>query len=415
MRILVIGSGGREHALVWKLSQEATVFAAPGNPGIAECCECLQVDPVDAVSIKAAARACDADWVLIGPEDPLVAGVADALRNDGIATLGPGANGARLEASKAYSKALMARAGVPTARFGAFTEAGDARYFARSLADAGSKVVVKASGNALGKGVTVCDSILEADNAIEALLVDRQFGDAGAELVIEERLLGFEFSLLTLCNGVEFQSLPVAQDHKRALEGNCGPNTGGMGTVSPVAGVGRSLVEETETRVVAPILEALREDGIDYRGILFSGLMVSEGTPYCLEYNVRFGDPETQSIVRRIGSGFAQALHDVALGRPPHAIEVLDNAAVTVVAASGGYPGEYRKGLPISIDLLPAGVVAFHAGTATAEGRLVSNGGRVLALSACAATVEEARALAYDGIGRVSFEGMHYRRDIAAS
>lgn len=413
MRILVVGSGGREHALAWKLSQEHDVACAPGNPGIAADVPCAPVAATDAAGLLALAK--DFDLVVVGPEDPLVNGLTDALREAGIACYGPGAEGAQLEASKAFSKELMSAAGVPTAAFRTFVDARDAREFAASRFGQSRKVVVKASGNALGKGVAVCEGLEEAEEAIRRMMLERVYGEAGAAIVVEDRLEGPEFSLLTIVGEEGFVSLPVAQDHKRAFDGDQGPNTGGMGTVSPCAWVVDDLVRETEARVVAPILAELRRCGIAYRGTLFSGLLVQDGTPYCLEYNVRFGDPETQSVMLRLGKGLGEALRAAATGAPIPPPEVLGNAAATVVVASGGYPGEYRKGLPIEIGPLPEGAKLFHAGTALRDGRLVSSGGRVIAASASGATLAEARARAYAAAEGVRFEGAFYRRDIGAS
>ncbi len=414
MRILIVGSGGREHALAWKLAQEAEVICAPGNPGIALVGECVPVAATDHNGLTALALAREVDLVLVGPENPLVAGLADKLRGAGIATLGPGADGAQLEASKAYSKALMVEAGVPTPRFETFFDPLSAKAFAGSLLMQGKGVVVKASGNALGKGVMVCSEPEEVAEAIDAMLVDREFGDAGAEIVIEERLIGYEFSLLTLCSGTDFRSLPVAQDYKRALDGDRGPNTGGMGSYSPVGTVDAGMVARVEASTVKPILDAMRSRGIDYRGVLFSGMMVEEGVAYCLEYNVRFGDPETQSVVRRLGNGFAVALGACANGAEIPSIEVLDDAAVTVVVASGGYPGTYAKGKQIELGPMPGGVEVFHSGTSVADGKLVTAGGRVCAVSAAGATQDEARKNAYQGAEQVKFEGAFFRRDIAS-
>lgn len=409
MRILVVGSGGREHALAWKLAQEHEVVCAPGNPGIAADVETASVAPKDVVPM-----ARDFDLVVVGPEDPLVDGLGDALREAGVAVYGPGAAGARLEASKSFSKGLMKAADVPTAAFEAFTDADAAMDFARSRFDAGRGVAVKANGNALGKGVVVCDTAEQADEAIRRMVVDREFGDAGAEVVVEDRLIGWEFSLLTVVGDQGFFSLPVAQDHKRALDGDQGPNTGGMGTVSPCLAVSDDLIRRTEAEVVAPTLAELRRRGIEYRGTLFSGLMVQEGRPYCLEYNVRFGDPETQSVMLRLGRGLGDALYAAAVGDEIPAPQVLDNAAVTVVVASGGYPGSYAKGLPIEVGPLPEGAKLFHAGTALKDGALVTNGGRVIGASAAGATLDEARAKAYAAAAAVRFEGAFFRRDIGA-
>ncbi len=413
MRILVVGSGGREHALVWKLAQEAEVLCAPGNPGIAAIAECIPVPFTDPDGLIALCRDRSVDLVVVGPEDPLVAGLADRLRGAGIPTFGPGAEGAKLEASKAFSKALMHKARVPTARYETFTDSLSARTYANSQLMEGRGVVVKASGNALGKGVVVCSEPEEAEEAITDMLEDRRFGDAGAEIVIEERLIGFEFSLLTLCSDQGFYSLPVAQDYKRALDGDRGPNTGGMGSYSPVSRVSHEMVAYTEAYVVAPILAALKDRRVPFRGLLFSGLLVQDGEVHCLEYNVRFGDPETQTLMRRIGTGFAAALLACANGEAIPPIELLNVEAVTVVTASGGYPGDYEKGLPITVGEMPAGVVLFHAGTAITDGQLVTNGGRVIAVSAAAPTIAQTRQLAYEGAKQVQFAGKYLRSDIA--
>jgi phosphoribosylamine--glycine ligase len=352
--------------------------------------------------------------VVVGPEDPLVDGLADQLRTDGVPTYGPGARGARLEASKAFSKGLMSDAAIPTAAFGSFTAANDAKDYARARFDSGRQVAVKANGNALGKGVIVCDSIDEAIEAIDRMMIDNAFGEAGQTVVVEDRLMGREFSLLTMISDDDFYSLPVCQDHKRAFDDDLGPNTGGMGTYSPVHWVDQDLVRETEQRVVVPTLNALRERGIAYRGTLFSGLMFDQDELYCLEFNVRFGDPEMQTLAFRLGEGFLQALDDCAHGRPITRPEIKGNAAITVVVASGGYPGDYKRGLPITIGALQEGVKLFHAGTKENEGRLVTNGGRVFGVSAEANSFEEARARAYEACSAVCFEGAFYRRDIGA-
>jgi phosphoribosylamine--glycine ligase len=412
MNILVVGAGGREHALAWKLSQEANVFACPGNPGIAECAQILPVDASDAEVLKSVCVEHKIDLVVIGPEDPLIAGLADELR-EVTNVFGPGAAGAELEGSKAFSKDMMARAGVPTAAYKVFTDFEPAEAFATGRFEAGHEVAVKASGAALGKGVIVCGSMDEAEDALRRMMLDKEFGSAGDSVVIEDRLHGREFSLLTIVSGRSYRSLPVAQDYKPAYDGNEGPNTGGMGTYSPVEWLSDDLLERTERTVVEPLVSLMADRGIDYRGILFSGLMVQDGVPLCLEYNVRFGDPETQSVMRRLGSGFADALMAAAQGKEIPEFEVLDNSVVTVVMASGGYPGKYEKGLAIDVPELGPETVVFHAGTKLDQGRVVTAGGRVLGVSASGASIPDARAAAYQSAEQITFKDRMMRSDIA--
>lgn len=409
MKVLIIGGGGREHALAWKLAQDAEVHVAPGNPGIEQVATCHSVGVMEFEGIKTLCADLSIDLVVVGPEDPLIAGLADVLRLEGYLVYGPSASGARMEGSKAFSKGVMAAAGVPTARFQNFTDPHPAKLFAAELFSSGNGAVIKASGAALGKGVVVAVSFEEAEETIDAMLVDREYGEAGSEIVVEERLSGREFSLLTMASPKGFTSLPVAQDYKRALDGDRGPNTGGMGTYSPVPWVSQSLVKATENEVVRPTLDALG----NYRGTLFSGIMADEGGGKCLEFNVRFGDPETQTVMRRLGSGFLDALVAVARGETPEEVEVLPCAVVTVVIASGGYPGAVQKGVPITVGELPEGGMLFHAGTAWRGGQLVTNGGRVFGASGLAATLAEARNIAYAVVDQVKFEGMYVRKDIA--
>ena len=408
----MLGSGGREHALCWRLAQDAEVVCAPGNGGIAREFDCRSVPLADHDAVVDLARSVAPGLIVVGPEDPLVAGLGDGLRAAGFRVVGPGAAGARLEASKAFSKAAMIEAGVPTAMATVCRETASALDAVRASFGAGRQVAVKASGAALGKGVVVCETLEEAEAAVRFMLEDGALGDAGSEVLIEDRLVGREFSLLTLVSGTSFASLPPAQDHKRLGDGDTGPNTGGMGTFSPVPWVDEALVAKTEDRIVRPMVAWLAAQGVDYRGVLFSGLMVVDGEPYCLEYNVRFGDPETQSVLRRVGGGFWEAFSAVADGRPVPAPEILDQSAVTVVMASGGYPGSYPKGVPIRIGPLPDGVQIFHAGTAPGADGLVTSGGRVLGVSAVGASLESAREAAYAGVAQVSFEGATFRWDI---
>lgn len=415
MKVLVLGGGGREHALAWRLSQDAEVHSAPGNPGIADVATVHSIALTEAQKIVQLARDLQPDLIVIGPEDPLITGLADQLCCAGQTVFGPSAAAARMEGSKAFSKAVMTHAGVPTAASETFTDFSAALHYVETQFDAGKQVAVKASGNALGKGVVVADRVEIAREALEAMLVLREFGEAGTTVVVEERLFGREFSLLTLCSESGLRSLPVAQDHKRAFEGDEGPNTGGMGTVSPVEWVTPEMIAETEDRVVRPALEALRSQGIGYRGVLFSGLMATEEGIKCLEYNVRFGDPETQSVMARVQSGFVEALLASAKGEPIPEIEVAPCAAVTVVVASAGYPGPIEKGKVIEIPVLPADVHLFHAGTALKDGQLVTSGGRVFGVTATGTNMESAREKAMAVAEKIQFEGAWFRRDIGAT
>jgi phosphoribosylamine--glycine ligase len=412
MRILVVGGGGREHALAWKLSQEAEVICAPGNPGIAEDVECVPVKQTDAEGLIELCRNRLVDLVVVGPEDPLIDGLAVRLRGAGIVTYGPNSDGAQLEGSKAFSKEIMRQAGVPTAIFETFTNPVSAKQYAERRFGDGRPQVVKASGNAVGKGVVVADHLEEAKEAIDRMMVAKEFGEAGSTIVLEDRLPGPEFSVLTIIGDQNVVSLPVAQDHKRVHDGDQGPNTGGMGTYSPVEWVSPELVQLVEETVVHPAIETLRRRGIAFRGTLFSGLMMDGSLARCLEYNVRFGDPETQSVMLRLGSGLAAALYSAAVGERIEAPAVLTNASVCVVVASEGYPIQPRKGLPIEIGPMPAGAKLFHAGTGKRDGQLITNGGRVFGASASAPTFDEAREIAYTAGRSIKFDGAFFRNDI---
>ena len=403
MKVLVVGSGAREHALAWRLAQEADeVVVAPGNAGIARESRCVAGD---AFEVALAERP---DLVVVGPEDPLIAGLADRLRAEGLFVFGPGAEGARLESSKAYSKTLMTEAGVPTAAYRTFTDL-DA---AAAWMDAeGGAWAVKASGAALGKGVVMVDGPEGIDPAIAAM---HELGDAAREIVVEERLDGPEFSLLTLCSEGGLLSLPPAQDYKRVGDGDTGPNTGGMGSYSPVPWVSDDLVRETEDRCVRPILDLLAARGVTYRGVLFTGLMMHRNEARVLEYNVRFGDPETQSVMMRLGGGLLASLLACARGEAPTPIEVRPEAAVSVVMASRGYPGPVESGSPIEVGPLPEGARAFYAGVAGEGEGLVNRGGRVLTLSALAADLPTARETAYAAVEATTFPTGQYRSDVAS-
>ena len=403
MKVCVVGSGAREHALADVLGRTAEVVVTPGNAGI----ECSVPDRPEDV---------EADLFVVGPEVPLVDGLADRLRADGRLVFGPGADGARLEGSKAWMKDLVEEAGVPTARHGTFTSVDPALAFLDSMTP---PFVVKTDGLAAGKGVVVTDSLSEARNAVGDYLSGAAFGDAGRRLVIEEGLVGPELSVLAVCDGNTAVALPPAQDFKRVADGDAGPNTGGMGAYSPVPVVDDDVLAEVMDRFVGPTLATLRSRGIDYRGVLYAGLMYTADGPRLIEYNVRFGDPECQVVVPRVTSDLAELLAGAAAGRLGPAPTISDDAHVTVICASEGYPASPRTGDVIEgLDEARAvdGVSVYAAGVARdGGGRLVTAGGRVLSVCGTGPTLAVARDRAYDAVSRISWPGMHHRTDIAAS
>ena len=402
MKVCVVGGGGREHALAEVLARHHDVVVTPGNPGIPG-------------SVATPAEEVVADLYVIGPEAPLVDGLADRLRAMGRLVFGPGADGARLEGSKAWMKEVLVEAGVATAAYGAFVEAAPALVFLDAMRP---PYVVKTDGLAAGKGVLVTSSLDEARSAVGEYLSGEAFGDAGRTVVIEEGLTGPEISVLAVCDGTRAVALAPAQDFKRLGEGDTGPNTGGMGAYSPVPVAGPDLVDQVMCDAVEPTLAALRRRGIDYRGILYAGLMLTPDGPKVLEYNVRFGDPETQVVVPRLTSDLGELLASAARGHIDSAPAFDDGAAVTVVCAAEGYPRSVRTGDPIGgIDDAASleGVSVFCAGVAEGvDGGLRTAGGRVLAVTGRAATIPEARALAYRGAERISWTGRQLRGDIAA-
>ena len=420
MRILVAGSGGREHALVWKLARSprtTRVVAAPGNPGMERDALCVpEVKAGDAPALAALCRRERIDLVVVGPEDPLAAGVADVLRAEGFAVFGPGAAAARLEASKGFAREFMARHRIPQPRFRRFEAFAEARAYVREL---GGPCVVKADGLCAGKGVAVCADPEEAERALAEIMGERRFGSAGDRVLVEERLLGEEASFYAISDGERVATLAAAQDHKRALDGDLGENTGGMGAYAPAPVVTAAVRKRVLEEVVHPTLRGLRDEGAPFVGVLFCGLMIdAEGTPRVIEFNVRFGDPETQALVLQMEGDLLPLLEGAARGRlDPGELSPADGAAVCVVLASGGYPRAYETGVPITgiEDAEALGdVVVFHAGTARAGGALLTAGGRVLGVSARGAELRAARDLAYAAAARIRFDGCHYRRDIAA-
>ncbi|OLB00029.1 MAG: phosphoribosylamine--glycine ligase [Candidatus Rokubacteria bacterium 13_2_20CM_70_12] len=416
MRVLLVGGGGREHALAWKIAQSPRVtalFTAPGNPGIARHAVCvpLTADALD--GLVAFARRERIDLTVVGPEAPLVAGLADRLLDAGLAVFGPIAQAAAIEGSKAFAKDLMARNAIPTARFATFDDPARARGYCREV---GPPLVVKADGLAGGKGAIVCRTLADADEAVAECMERAAFGAAGATVVVEEFLSGEEVSFFALANGADALPLAAAQDHKTVFDGDQGPNTGGMGAYSPVASFDAAMERRVMDTIVRPTIAALAKDGAPYRGVLYVGLMLTAEGPKVIEFNCRFGDPECQALVVRVPGDLVPLLVAAAHGGPwPEVGPWSTRASVCVVLASGGYPGKYGTGAAIegveSAETAP-GVTVFHAGTALRDGRLVTAGGRVLGVTAVAGDLATAIARAYGAVGAIRFEGMHYRRDI---
>ena len=417
MRILVVGSGAREHTLAWKCMQSVLtdrVFCTPGNGGTGGMAKNIQIPADDVANLVKFAKREKIGLAILGPESAIAAGVGDALRQEGIPVFGPGRDGGRIESSKSYAKALMGRAGIPTAGFGVFTEPAPAKAWAAPRA---GRVVVKADGLALGKGVVVCGSVEEADAAIDAMLVDHSCGRAGATVVVEERLQGPEVSLMAVTDGRRVIPLAAARDFKRALDGDGGSNTGGMGAYSPPSDMTPELVAEAVATVLEPAVRQLAEEGIDYRGVLYAGLMLTPDGIRVLEFNARFGDPEAQVVLPRLRSDTVRLLLEAARGDlgPVGELDWDPRPCVGVVVASGGYPDSYETGFPIDgLATISPGILVFHAGTRYVAGQgLVTSGGRVLTLAALAESVADARTAVLATIGRVRFNGAFHRRDIA--
>jgi phosphoribosylamine--glycine ligase len=416
MRVLVIGSGGREHALVWKLRQSPrveTLWCAPGNAGIAEDAECVPLAVDDVKGLLRFATERRVDLTVVGPELPLTMGLVDAFGAAGLRAFGPTAAAARLEGSKAFTKELLRHERVPTAFFGVFADPDEAARYVREV---GAPVVVKADGLASGKGVFICPTVPEALDAIDELMRTRLFGDAGSRVVVEECLEGEEVSFMALTDGTTVLPLATSQDHKRALDGDRGPNTGGMGAYSPAPIVTPALQEQIMREIVEPVVRGLARQGIRYTGVLYAGLMIQEGRAKVLEFNVRFGDPEAQVLLARLRSDLCELMERTCEGRlAGAAVEWDPRAAVCVVLAAGGYPGAVERGRPIEgLDRLHdwRGGVVFHAGTRRNAGNLVTDGGRVLGVTALGDTLEQAVDGAYAAVDEIRWPGMHYRRDI---
>jgi len=418
VRILVIGSGGREHALVWKLAQSPMVdkiFAAPGNGGIGDLAECLPLGVDKTVELADFAQSSRIDLTVVGPETPLVYGMADYFKSRGLKIFGPSKGAARLEGSKVFAKTIMEKYGVPTARFRLFREEQEALQHVKTLKP---PVVVKADGLAAGKGAVVAESREEAIHALTSMLKEKVFGAAGSQVVIEECLQGEEVSVLAIVDGTNFLLLEPSQDHKRALDGDRGPNTGGMGAYSPVPMIGAETLEQVRRKIFGPVVRGMAEQGIPFQGILYAGLMLTAEGPKVLEFNVRFGDPETQAILPRLKSDLAELLLAAVQGQLQGIRLVWDpRTAACVVLASQGYPGKYDMGREITgikeAQELPETLI-FHAGTKREAERWLTVGGRVFGVVGLGDGLESALDRAYQAAEKIQFEGKHFRRDIGA-
>ncbi|MGD9809412.1 MAG: phosphoribosylamine--glycine ligase [Deferribacterales bacterium] len=420
MKILVVGGGGREHALCWKIAQSplvAKIYAAPGNGGtdLEDKTVNLDIQATDIEKLVAFAKSEKIDLTVVGPEDPLALGIINAFEKEGLKAFGPNADAAQLEASKAFAKDMMIAAGIPTAAYGEFTDLASAKAY---VEEQGAPIVVKADGLAAGKGVTVARTLEEAMAALDEIFVDNAFGEAGSKVVIEEFLDGEEASYLAFTDGKTVLPMVTSQDHKPAYDNDEGPNTGGMGAYSPAPVVTDEIFNFATDKIAYPLIKTMAEKGITFKGIIYAGLMITKDGPKVLEFNARFGDPETQPVLSRLKSDIVPvflACVDQTLDKVE--IEWNENPTVCVVMASGGYPKSYKKGYAIEgisdADALD-GVKVFHAGTETVDGKTVNTGGRVLGVTACGDGLEETIKLAYEAVKKISWTDVHYRTDIGA-
>ncbi len=418
MKVLVIGSGGREHSLVWKIAQSpqvSKIFCAPGNPGISEIAECITIEPEQINLLYEFAVKEKIDLTVVGPEAPLADGIVDNFSKHNLNVFGPNKRAAILETSKAFSKHLMRKHGIPTADFRNFDDYNHARKYVSSK---GAPIVVKADGLSKGKGVFVCKTINDALQAIDSIMKDKVFGDAGDEVIIEELLIGEEISILAFTDGKTIIPMESSQDHKTIYDGNKGPNTGGMGAYSPVPLMTADLYRQVEKEILVPTVHAMNREERPYKGILYVGLMMTSHGPRVLEYNVRFGDPEAQALLVRMKSDIVPIMLAAVSGKLDTVdLEWYPQASVCVVIASGGYPGSYIKGKEITgLDLLKnqEDIHLFHAGTKFENGKIVTSGGRVLNVVASGNGISEAQKKVYDAVSKISFEGAYYRKDIAS-
>ncbi|WP_166243974.1 phosphoribosylamine--glycine ligase [Paenibacillus turpanensis] len=416
MRVLVIGRGGREHAIIWSLLKSSNVekvYCAPGNAGIGQLAENVPLNEHQFQELAEFAVDHAIDLVVVGPEDPLFAGIVDYMEAKQIPVFGPRKNAAEIEGSKVFTKDLLHKYAIPTAAYETFESYDEALAYVRKQ---GAPIVIKADGLAAGKGVTVAATLEEAEEALRVIMVDKQFGDAGNQVVVEEFLTGQELSILAFVDGETVRPMAAAQDHKPAYDGDRGPNTGGMGTYSPVPQFSQELIDEAVRTIIEPTAKAMVQEGRPFRGVLFAGLMMTPQGPKTIEFNCRFGDPETQVVLARLETDLIDIMMATVNGRLADMdIQWSDSAAVCVVLSAGGYPGPYKKGDVITgLDEVQESIV-FHAGTAlNANGEVVTNGGRLLGVTAVGATFQEARAKAYADVDRIRYEGKHYRTDIGA-
>ncbi len=415
MKVLVVGSGGREHALVWKISQSPMVdkiYCAPGNAGIGQVAECVAIKADDLDGLLDFALNNEIGLTVVGPEVPLTMGIVDKFQEKGLKIFGPSGRAAEIEGSKTFAKDLMAKYNIPTAKYGAFTDAAEAKAF---LAEVGLPCVVKADGLAAGKGVLICETKEEAETAVEDILVDNKFGNAGSRVVVEEFLTGQEVSMLAFSDGKTIVPMVSSQDHKRIWDGDKGLNTGGMGAYSPAPIYTPDIHEIVVPQVLEATIAAMEQEGRPFAGILYAGLMLTADGPKVLEFNARFGDPETQAVLPRLKSDLVEIFLAIIDGRLADMnIEWYEEAAVCVVMASGGYPESSDKGRVITglEDAAETGAIVFHAGTKETDGNILTNGGRVLGISALGKDIAEAIANAYKGVEKIKFENMQYRTDI---
>lgn len=415
MKVLVVGGGGREHAIVWKLAKSPQIdelYAAPGNPGIERLATCVNIAVEDIPGLAEFAKKNNIDLTVVGPEAPLVAGIVDEFKNRGLAVFGPNKAAAQIEGSKIFSKNLMKKYNIPTADYKVFEDPKDAISY---IDTAPMPIVVKADGLAAGKGVIIAPDRSTAKEAVKTMMIDKAFGKSGSRIVLEEYLEGPEVTVLAFCDGKRAVPMVSSRDHKRVFDNNKGPNTGGMGAVSPAPAYTPEIAEIVERDIIQGTIDAMASEGAPFQGVLYTGLMITKNGPKVLEYNCRFGDPEAQVVIPRLKTDLVEVMQAVIDGDLTNAkIEWKSEVAVCVVIASGGYPGHYETGKVISglDDAEKNGSIVFHAGTAEKDGKIITVGGRVLGVTALGKDVDEARKLAYESVSKIRFEGMHYRKDI---